>query len=44
METRRGGMWGEVDRRSLKGVRGKEACAAGGAKGLMFSPQSRFEV
>ena len=25
---RRGGMWGEVERRSLKGSRGKEACPA----------------
>ena len=32
MGIRRGGMWGEMDRRSLKGVKGKEACPERGAK------------
>ena len=32
MGIRRGGMWGEVNRRSLKGGRGKEASPARGAK------------
>ena len=32
MGIRRGGMWGEMDRRSLKGFRGKEACPERGAK------------